>query len=116
MRRGFAFVLTVFLCFQSLWLAAAPYCAHEADLTTVHVGHHTHEHAEQDMVDGASSDSSPATSHADCHVCHGAHGMAQQGAGVPSPDLTGRQYPTGPASWPAAPSAPPERPNWPRLA
>lgn len=115
MRRGFALVLTVFLCFQALWAAAAPYCAHEADPQRLHMGHHAHEHVGPEAAPTLSDDGL-ATSHADCHVCHGAHALALQ-AGVPAAtDPRARLHTSGPSAWPPAPATQPERPNWPRLA
>jgi hypothetical protein len=114
MHRSLAILLLVFLLFQSLWSAAAPYCQHEQDPQVMHLGHHAHEH--QDV--SADPDDSPLgnVDHADCHVCHG--GACAVAAEFPAalvvpPDAPGlaaaHSLPT--------PTAPlPERPNWARLA
>ena len=115
MRRGFAFLLTVFLGFQALWAAAAPYCAHEAEPQRLHMGHHAHEHVSPEAAQ-ASPDDGLATSHADCHVCHGAHALALYADTPPPADLRAPLYSNGLSAWPPAPVTLPERPNWPRLA
>lgn len=56
----------VLLPFQSVWAAAAPYCAHEsAPQAAAHFGHHVHQHA------GSAADASVAGGyHADCDACN----------------------------------------------
>lgn len=114
MRRWLAILLLVFLPLQSLWAAAAPYCAHEEKPKSAHLGHHAHEHQES-QVDQDSSDG-PAASHTDCHVCHGG------GGALPAPFVaTGMDGQFGPhpalsTTLPTPPASFPERPNWARLA
>ncbi len=59
-------MLVVLLPFQSVWAAAAPYCAHESTpQAAAHFGHHEHQHA------GAAADADAAGGyHADCDACH----------------------------------------------
>jgi cytochrome c553 len=113
MRRLFAILLLVLMPLQSLWAAAAPYCAHEESPKAMHLGHHTHEH--QQNQDEGSSKGSPAA-HADCHVCHGGTAVVTGPLGSPEqPAMRGHAPPL--VAWmPAAPVSPPERPNWARLA
>jgi mono/diheme cytochrome c family protein len=114
MRRWLAILLLVFLPLQSLWAAAAPYCAHEETPKSMHLGHHAHEHQET-QPEPDSSDGLGAA-HTDCHVCHGA------GGALPGPSLATVQVGHfGPlTAWdtalPAPPVSLPERPNWARLA
>ncbi|MDO8942016.1 MAG: DUF2946 family protein [Desulfobacterales bacterium] len=114
MRRWLAILLLVFLPLQSLWAAAAPYCAHEETPKSMHLGHHAHEHQES-QADQDSSDG-PAATHTDCHVCHGA------GGALPSPLVATGQLghfellSAWDTTLPAPPVSLPERPNWVRLA
>lgn len=63
---------------QSVWAAAAGYCAHESDPAPFHIGHHVHEHqvasTDAEQPEAAKS---PATqtqtqmqTHTDCSYCH----------------------------------------------
>jgi hypothetical protein len=114
MRRWLAVLLLVFLPLQAVWAAAAPYCHHEEGASTLHVGHHAHEHASP-QADDDSADG-PAASHADCHVCHGGAGAVTAFIAAPEhPAWRARAHPPA-AALPAAPVALPERPNWARLA
>jgi len=65
-KRLFLVLLLGLLPLQSVWAAAARYCAHEAD-PAQHFGHHGHEHAGAQQ---ASPDTQPAEDDADCSVCH----------------------------------------------
>lgn len=83
MTRWLLLVLMVLLPAQFSWAAAAPYCTHERNPTTFHVGHHAHVHQ------GSKSDAQPTPSeaepeparspvapdHADCSFCHGMVGQ-----------------------------------------
>lgn len=114
MRRWIAIFLLVFLPLQSAWAAAAAYCQHEEDPTTLHVGHHAHAHAGAEA--DAHHDNGPAADHPDCQVCHAAvaavsdHVAPALQSGIDSP------FPGGERALPASPITLPERPNWLRLA
>lgn len=114
MRRWFAILLLVFLPLQSLWAAAAPYCAHEETPESMHLGHHAHEHHET-QPEPDSSDGLGAA-HTDCHVCHGG------GVVVQTPFLAFGQDPRFGLTrlWAetllSQPYPVPDRPNWARLA
>ncbi len=83
MTRWLLIVLMVLLPAQFSWAAAAPYCAHESNPISFHVGHHAHVH------EGASPEvkyttSEPekeaaktplASDHSDCHYCHAVAGQ-----------------------------------------
>ncbi|NKE67558.1 hypothetical protein RAMLITH_17180 [Ramlibacter sp. RBP-2] len=114
MSRWFAILLLVLLPLQTVWAAAAPYCAHEESPASLHIGHHDHEHQgpeqDPDRFDGL------AASHTDCHVCHGA---ACAFSAPLSASGQGAYFGPQPAWSIALPTAPiflPERPNWARLA
>lgn len=114
MRRWFAILLLLLLPLQSLWAAAAPYCAHEESPKSMHVGHHAHEH--QGSETDQDSSNGPAASHADCHVCQGAGGAIAQPL-VPSGQAGHSAIlPAWGFALPTPPVSLPERPNWPRLA
>lgn len=114
MRRWLAILLLVLLPLQSLWAAAAPYCAHEESPKTMHLGHHTHEHQES-PTDEVTSKGSP-TAHADCHVCHGGAAVVTGAIGTPEQPAMREHGPSLNPSIPAGSVSPPERPNWARLA
>lgn len=116
MRRWFAVLLLVFLPLQTIWAAAAPYCGHEEELAAWDVGHHTHEHRDAQPSGDEGSDGLPS-SHADCHVCHGAGGAV----GTPQDDASHSgayrgHPPMRVRALPAPPVFTPDRPNWARLA
>jgi hypothetical protein len=114
MRRWFAILLLVLLSLQSLWVAAAPYCAHEENPVSMHIGHHTHQHQGDQLDDDSAG--GLGTLHSDCNVCHGAGGVVPAqviaSASVGPSDLA--------APWPRALPTPPipqlDRPNWARRA
>ena len=114
MRRWFAILLLVLLPLQSLWAAAAPYCAHEESPTTMHVGHHAHEH--QDAQQDEDVPEGPGASHADCHVCHGAGAAVTAVLEASSQRGHSRSLPMWARALPIPPVFQPDRPNWARLA
>jgi len=80
MTRWLLIVLMVLLPAQFSWAAAAPYCAHESNPVSFHVGHHTHVHEGTASAEAQYSASEPGTQkserlpvsdHSDCHYCHG---------------------------------------------
>jgi hypothetical protein len=85
MTRWLLLVLMMLLPAQFSWAAAAPYCAHERNPTSFHVGHHAHVHevssaeahptASESDNDTSKSSLVSATDHGDCHYCHGAAGQ-----------------------------------------
>jgi hypothetical protein len=72
LRWVFAFLLLV-VPLQMAWGSAAPYCAHEASVSTKkHFGHHEHDHqaaGEASLADDDLGDEGGAY-HADCENCH----------------------------------------------
>ena len=83
MTRWLLLVLMVLLPAQFSWAAAAPYCAHESNPTSFHIGHHAHVHqcasAEAQYTpsepEKETSKSPLASDHSDCHYCHGVAGQ-----------------------------------------
>jgi hypothetical protein len=81
MVRWLLVVLIFVLPAQFVWAAVATYCGHESKPTTVHVGHHDHQH--QTTVDAGFEDAGEAIKpilleHDDCTYCQ--TGVAQFGA------------------------------------
>lgn len=117
MRRRLILLLLLVLPFQLSWAAVAGYCQHEAGLSAHHPGHHEHKHQAE-----ASKNSVPEASPAgsvdnDCGTCHAGCGMAPFGAAaIALASRVSLAIPWLAARHLSPPSAPPERPNWLRLA
>lgn len=118
MSRWFVVLLLVFLPLQFSWAAVAPYCGHEADAQTQHLGHHEHQHTAPTYTDknSALDQGALAGVDLDCSHCHGT-------AGMPAPGDV--MAPLSPASRPVSAAqgilrtrmqTPPERPQWAPLA
>ena len=135
MRRFLAALLLALLPLQIGWASVASYCGHESGAAARHFGHHEHEHHADYAVDGhgaradtsedidasTSADSAggllAAMADADCSACH----LHLAGAIFPptSPQASPQGlFPAPPTEHRphAVPTAPPERPQWPRLA
>lgn len=135
MRRFLAVLLLALLPIQLGWAAVASYCGHESDAAARHFGHHEHQHHADDAadhdgaradvgkeVDGAASPENAGGSLAgmadlDCSACH------LHLAGAIFPSIAPQASPQGLFPAPptehrphAVPTAPPERPQWQRLA
>lgn len=88
MHRFVIICLLMILPLQWSWAVAASVCAHEADGTAQHLGHHQHEHAQAGAslknvdADTAKDDTAGADARtgfdADCHS-HGVVGMVNLG-------------------------------------
>ncbi len=122
MRKLVLFLLAFIVAFQASWALAAPYCQHERDAATTHLGHHEHDHGSGlDSPAGAepsgSMDGLLAGVDADCAACH----MAAPAVMLDEPSI-GSPPPIRKHFVVALPAAPPppvsriERPNWSALA
>ena len=130
MRRLLLVFLLVLMPLQTVWSAAAAYCAHEQAPAAAHFGHHVHEHAGayQDGdahadVGHASADDAQGgaagsifnlgSADLDCHTCHGSGTVlfAPWEASAPLA-LSGHPLPQVAAQLPAPLIPRPERPNW----
>lgn len=122
MRRFVALLLLVLLPLQALWAAAAPYCQHEGDATSVHIGHHQPEHHHADASASSSDDGdgphggTGGAEHSDCHVCHGGTVLAHEMRVMQVMSTAAQPVPTVAHGLPAPPTERPERPKWPALA
>jgi len=135
MRRFLAVLLLALLPLQIGWAAVASYCGHESGAAALHIGHHEHQHHADDVVDdhgaqanaGKDLDASASSGKAggalaglddlDCSTCH----LHLAGAIFPSiaPQSSPQElFPAPPTEHRphAVPTAPPERPQWQRLA
>ncbi len=128
MRRLVALFLLVLLPLQSVWAAAAPYCQHEGDAASHHIGHHQPEHAHTTVAEASQDDAhgapgEPATpgegaasAHSDCHVCHGGTVLAHEVRLVHAMSASAPPVPALAQGLPAPPTERPERPKWSALA
>ncbi len=132
MRRFVALLLLVLLPLQAVWAAAAPYCQHEGDAASHHIGHHQPEHAHahahttvaeasQDDAHGAPGEPATpgegaASAHSDCHVCHGGTVLAQEVRMLQVAAASAQPVPTLVHGLPAPPAERPDRPSWLALA
>ena len=121
MRRLLLVLLLMFLPLQSVWAAAANYCAHEAAASGAHFGHPAHEHhdvGDDDKAgDKAGANSGKASSpDMDCH----AHGMSnaphQHASALPLWVQAMQLAPFVRFTLPTPSPQRPERPNWRPLA
>ena len=72
-RRLVIALLFLVVPFQTIWAAAAPYCAHETQPeATKHFGHHEHQHQGGNPSESATDTGGDASGapHADCESCH----------------------------------------------
>ena len=70
MKKYLAIFLLVLMPLQLSWAAMASYCQHETEVTAMHPGHHTHDHASDDRpVTGRDAAQSAGMDH-DCATCH----------------------------------------------
>ena len=118
MRRLLLVFLLVLMSLQTVWSAAAAYCAHEQAPAAAHFGHHAHEHeghASTDDANGASTHAgiNLAAVDLDCHTCHGSGTVlfAPWEASAPLA-LSGHPLPQVAAQLPAPLNPRPERPTW----
>ena len=124
MRRWLCVLLLALLPLQFSWAAVVGYCAHEANATAPHLGHHQHAHEDASLENAATSasadaggTSAPSALDLDCGHCHGLGVVVSVPVAGP-PTLRALHHA---APWPARglashPTAPPDRPQWPPLA
>lgn len=116
-RRGLCVLLMLFLPLQLGWAAVSSICAHESDGQAKHLGHHEHEHqADQNEVPDTDRAAQPGPD-GDCGACH-TLGSTAVLSGYALITLAGGTalLADRPLTFPSAPTAPPERPDWSGLA
>lgn len=129
MRRFVALFLLVLLPLQAIWAAAAPYCQHEGEAASHHIGHHQPEHRHATGADAPDAHGAPvdagdhgdhgdeaSSTHSDCHVCHSGTVLVHEVRLVQAMPASTPPAPTLTQGLPAPPTERPERPKWPALA
>lgn len=113
MRFWMIILLAVLMPLQLSWAATGRYCQHESDITSKHVGHHTHQHQVAERTESGGDFAKTISVDMDCGTCHAGCSMAIQ-----EPDtvknvalnLTFASRPIVRLS--PAPADRPERPQW----
>lgn len=118
MRRWIAIFFLVLFPLQAVWAAAAPYCQHEKEPVSFHIGHHTHDHHSVIDVDGADADKPLfGMDDGDCQACHAFCGALYSDATRTEPITLAPTPAIAPVfALPAPPQTQPERPNWTHFA
>lgn len=117
MRRWIAVFFLVLFPLQAVWAAAAPYCQHEQEPASFHIGHHSHDHHPGSSADDTADKLLPGMEDGDCTACHAFCSALQSVASNAQAALIDVAPPTGIAfPVPTPPQSPPERPNWRALA
>lgn len=70
MKRFLLILLLVLVPFQFAWATAGSYCQHETGASSVHFGHHAHQH--QGKADTSNAKAKLGKIDIDCPSCHGA--------------------------------------------
>jgi hypothetical protein len=117
MKKYLAIFLLLLLPMQMSWAAVTGYCQHETEVSSKHLGHHSHEH--QSMENDRSSETSPHLAELDhdcasCHLgCAAALTSQQSALALTSLDQHPFDYH---GNFSKRSKAPPERPQWTMLA
>ncbi len=116
-RRALCVFLLLLLPLQFGWAAVSSICAHESDRQSRHLGHHDHEHqADSSELPDPERAAQPGAD-GDCGPCHSMSSTAVLGGYALIMLAGGASLPAdSPITFPSAPTAPPERPDWTGLA
>jgi len=130
MRRWLTVFLLFLLPLQLSWAVAATYCAHEAEPTASHIGHHAHRHdapaepssAEKGEAAEKAEKAGQAASVADkalscvdddCGFCHLGHSQPVASTPIVLPSVAGPLVEASvPDAWSSRGPDRRERPNW----
>jgi hypothetical protein len=113
MRFWFILFLATVMPLQLSWAATGRYCQHESDVSSKHIGHHTHQHKTTERTESGGDFAKSMTVDMDCGTCHAGCSMAIQ-----EPSVVKNFAPTLMfSSLPSVQSSPgllvrPERPQW----
>lgn len=113
MKRLLIILMFLIVPLQLSWAAAAAYCEHETNPSTVHFGHHEHKHiasTDEAKIDGSKS---AAAADSDCTSCH-LGGIAILTMPAPSMALDLVSAPSITAGNPLLASSRPSRPERPK--
>jgi hypothetical protein len=78
MRFWLIVFLTILMPLQLSWAATGRYCQHESDVSSKHVGHHTHQHQTTEPTDSGADFAKAMAVDMDCGTCHAGCSMAIQ--------------------------------------
>lgn len=113
MRFWLIVFLAILMPLQLSWAATGRYCQHESDVSSKHVGHHTHQHRTLDRAEPDGDFSKTIAVDVDCGTCHAGCSMAIQDPDVVKEvDLTLVVAPRLIARPSPAPEDRPDRPQW----
>lgn len=113
MRFWLIVFLAILMPLQLSWAATGRYCQHESDVSSKHVGHHTHQHRITESTETGGSFAKTMATDMDCGTCHAGCSMAiQEPDVVKEVDLTMVVVPRTIARSSPAPEDRPERPQW----
>ena len=113
MRFWLIVFLTILMPLQLSWAASGRYCQHESDVSSKHIGHHTHQHQTTERADPGGDFAKAVTTDLDCGTCHSGCSMAIQEPSVVKNFALTLTF----SSLPSVQSSPglldrPERPQW----
>lgn len=114
MKRLLIILMFLIVPLQLSWAAAAAYCEHETNPSTVHFGHHEHKHIAS-ADEKADTSKSAAAVDGDCTTCH-LGGIAILSMPVPMMALDLISAPSIIGGNPLLASSRPSRPERPKWA
>ena len=113
MRLWLIVFLAILMPLQLSWAATGRYCQHESDVSSKHVGHHTHQHQVTERTDSGGDFAKSMTVDMDCGTCHAGCSMAVQESSVVKNVVLTLMFSSG-LSVQSSPGLVdrPERPQW----
>jgi len=113
MRFWLIVFLAILMPLQLSWAATGRYCQHESDVSSKHVGHHTHQHKTTERTESGGDFAKSMTVDLDCGTCHAGCSMAVQESSVVKNDVLTLMFSSG-LSVQSSPGLVdrPERPQW----
>jgi hypothetical protein len=78
MRLWLIVFLAILMPLQLSWAATGRYCQHESDVSSKHVGHHTHQHQVTERTESGGDLAKTISVDIDCGTCHAGCSMAIQ--------------------------------------
>lgn len=116
MHRWIAIFFLFLFPLPAVLAAAVPYCQHEKEPASFHIGHHTHEHQFADQADGTDS-KLLGMADGDCQACHAfCSAINSDSHRTEALAITPTQVIASVFTLPTPPQTQPERPNWHRFA
>jgi hypothetical protein len=113
MRLWMIIFLAILMPLQFSWAATSRYCQHESDVSSKHLGHHSHQHQTTERKASHADLAKVVALDMDCGTCHAGCSMAIQAQDVvETVDLTLQIAPRPLVQSSPAPEDRPERPQW----